>query len=397
MKIGIEVQRLFRTKKFGIESSSLELIRALQNLATGHRFVIFAKDDEDKKCLSESDNLKIKTLGGKLFADFEQLLLPLAARRERVDILHCTGNTRPYFSPAPVVQTLHDVIFMDAISPDDTFYQRFGNHYRRRVVPLVTPRSQMVITVSQYEKDRIVQRLHLDPEKVHVVYNGINENRFHARHTAEQKTAVRKKYSLPDDFMLFLGNPATRKNAGRVIEAYVHYAAACEHPMGLVTPGLTEQYIREKLGKMQYPYDPAQFITPGYIHDADLPLLYNLSTIFLFPSISEGFGMPVIEAMACGAPVITSAVSCLPEIAGDAAMLTNPFDTLDIAAAIQSLSQHQETRSTLVEAGFRNARRFSWKKTAESVMDIYEFVYQQARSPHKVPGAFQRHVFATRD
>lgn len=397
MKIGIEAQRLFRRQKFGIESSSLELIRTLQNLSTGHQFVIFARDDEDRKCLSESDNLRIRTLGGRFFADFEQIVLPLAARKEEVDILHCTGNTRPYFSPVPVVQTLHDVIFMDSISPDDTFYQRFGNHYRRRVVPLVTPRSEVVITVSQYEKDRIVRRLQLPPEKVHVVYNGINKERFHPDQRMESKKAVKEKYGLPDDFILFLGNTASRKNSSRVIEAYVNYATGCEKPMAIVTPGLTEQYIREKLRNIHYPYSPAQFITPGYIHDADLPVLYSLSTIFLFPSISEGFGMPVIEAMACGTPVITSNLSCLPEVAGNAAMLTNPLDTRDIASAIYSLSQHKEMRSRLIEAGFKNARRFSWKKTAESVLGIYEFVYQQGRSPHKVPGRFRRHVFATRD
>lgn len=397
MKIGIEVQRLFRRRKFGIESSSLELIRALQTLGTEHQFVIFAKDDEDKKCLPESERLKIKTLGGRLFADFEQLWLPLAARREHIDILHCTGNTRPYFSPVPVVQTLHDVIFMDRISRDDTFYQRFGNHYRRKVVPVVTPRSEMVITVSQYEKDRIVRRLQMDPDKVQVVYNGINEDRFHANYGAISKSTVREKYGLPEDFILFLGNPATRKNPARVIEAYVNYASGSQKPMALVTPGLSEQYVREKLGKMQFPYSQKQFITPGYIEDADLPVLYGLSTIFLFPSISEGFGMPVVEAMACGAPVITSNISCLPEVAGDAAILANPLDARDIASAIYSLSQHEGLRSKLIDAGFKNAQRFSWKKTAESVLEIYEFVYQQAKNPHKVPGTLHRQVLATRD
>src|SRR3990170_564103 len=107
MKIGIEVQRLFRKKKFGIESSSLELIRTLKGIEPRHEFVIFAKDDEDRNCLNRSDRLKIKNVNGIFFADFEQFFLPIAARREHVDILHCTGNTAPYFSPVPVVQTLH--------------------------------------------------------------------------------------------------------------------------------------------------------------------------------------------------------------------------------------------------------------------------------------------------
>src|SRR3546814_557715 len=127
MKIGIEIQRLFRKKKFGIETSSLELIKALQIAEPNHEFVVFVKDDEDRECLTPSTNLRIKTVSGKFFVDFEQIFLPLAARKERIDILHCTGNTAPLFSPAPVVQTLHDVIFMDTIPLDDSFYQRFGN------------------------------------------------------------------------------------------------------------------------------------------------------------------------------------------------------------------------------------------------------------------------------
>ena len=123
MKIGIEVQRLFRTRKFGIETSSLELIKTLKEIEPDHEFVIFAKDDEDRACLSSDDNLKVRTVGGKFFADFEQIFLPIAARREHVDILHCTGNTTPLFSPVPIVQTLHDVIFMDPIPSGDTFYQ----------------------------------------------------------------------------------------------------------------------------------------------------------------------------------------------------------------------------------------------------------------------------------
>ena len=154
MKIGIEVQRLFRKKKFGIEVSSLELIRKMRELEPNHQYVVFAKNDEDRNCLKSSDNLKIRIVKGVLFADFEQVNLPLAAAQEQVDLLHCTGNTAPYFSAVPVVQTLHDVIFMDAIPDNDSFYQRFGNHYRRRVVPLITPRSKAIITVSEHEKQR---------------------------------------------------------------------------------------------------------------------------------------------------------------------------------------------------------------------------------------------------
>ncbi|MEX2230975.1 MAG: glycosyltransferase family 1 protein [Cyclobacteriaceae bacterium] len=383
MKIGIEVQRLFRKKKFGIESSSLELIRTLKEIEPRHEFVIFAKDDEDRNCLNHSDRLKIKKVNGFFFADFEQFFLPIATRRERVDILHCTGNTAPYFSPVPVVQTLHDVIFMDSIPEKDSFYQQFGNYYRRKVVPLVTPRSKAVITVSHYEKERILNRLHIDEEKIHVVHNGINEKYFYPHRDVAQRQSVQAKYHLPDNFMLFLGNPSYRKNPFGIIESYVQYAARSPKPMALVTPGLPEIFVTDKLRKLKYPYNKDQFISTGYIDPADLPVLYGLSKIFLYPSLSEGFGMPVVEAMACGAPVITSRISSMPEIAGHAAILIDPFNTDEIAEAMLTLSANEDLRNTKIEAGLSNAKRFSWKQSAEKVLRLYETVFQQVKPVQK--------------
>ena len=397
MKIGIEVQRLFRKKKFGIETSSLELIRTLQEIEPNHEFVIFAKDDEDRACLSASDNIKVRTVGGRFFADFEQIFLPVAAKREQIDILHCTGNTTPLFSPAPVVQTLHDVIFMDSIPSRDSFYQRFGNLYRRKVVPLVTPRSKAIITVSQYEKERIVQRLGVKREKIHVVYNGINQKRFHKHYSASQQEAVRAKYRLPEHFILFLGNQTTRKNPARAIEAYVKYAAAGAPTLPLVTPGLSKNFVVSILRKLHFPYDENQFLTPGYIDDADLPLMYLLSNVFLFPSLSEGFGMPLIEAMACGTPVVSSNAACLPEIAGNAAILANPLKADEMASAILTLLHNSDLRNKKIEAGFRNARRFSWRRSAETIMKIYEAVYVQAAASQKEARPFNKHVLAARD
>ncbi len=396
MKIGIEVQRLFRKQKFGIETSSLELVKTLREIDSKNEFVIFAKNDEDHNCLATSSNLKVRTVAGRLFVDFEQFFLPVAAADEHVDILHCTGNTAPIFSPVPVVQTLHDVIFMDAIPATDTLYQRFGNHYRRKMVPLVTPRSKAVITVSQFEKERIVQRLGIPREKIHVVYNGINDQHFKNGFSPSERDAVRAKYQLPSEFILFLGNEASRKNPGRVIEAYVKYAADNDRGLPLVTPGLSQHFVVEKLRALNYSYNPAQFITPGYIADDDLPVLYNLCKIFLFPSLSEGFGMPLVEAMACGAPVVTSSVSCLPEIAGNAAVLANPLKTDEIASGICMLAENEDLRQKKIELGLDNARRFSWKRSAERVLGLYESVYSEAKAIHKQTGFFQRHVFAPR-
>ncbi len=395
MKIGIEVQRLFRQKKFGIETSSLELIKALRDIEPKHEYVVFAKDDTDRECLTASDNVKIKTIGGRMFADFEQFFLPLAVKREQVDLLHCTGNTAPFFCSVPLVQTLHDVIFMDTIPSGDTFYQQFGNLYRRKLVPLVTPRSQAIITVSHYERERIVQRLGIKREKIHVIYNGLNEIHFNKHASQQRRQQVRSKYQLPPEFILFLGNQTTRKNPARVIEAYAKYAAATSSPLPLVTPGLTRGFITHRLSQLDLPFDEERYITPGYIADADLPVLYAMSKLFLFPSLSEGFGMPLIEAMACGSPVISSDTSCLPEIAGNAAVLVNPLKADELTAAIVSLSSNDELRRKKIEAGYFNAKRFSWNRAAESVLTIYETVY--AVASQKQPRFMHKHVLATRD
>jgi glycosyltransferase involved in cell wall biosynthesis len=374
MKIGIEVQRLFRKQKFGIETAALQLIKKLQFLYPAYDFVIYAKDDEDRKCLQENENVQIRTLKGKLFFDFEHIFLPLATKRDQIDVLHCTGNTTPFFSPVPVVQTLHDVIFMDPISKTDSLYQRFGNQYRRKLVPLVTPRSAAVITVSNFEKERILSRLRLNDKDIRVIYNGIDEDRFSLKDQPAIEAKVKIRYNLPDRFILFLGNTAARKNALRVIEAYTMYASKVNDPLPIVTPGLPSKFITDSLELLKSEDKINNFITPGYIRDEDLPCLFNLSTIFLFPSLSEGFGMPLIEAMACGAPVITSNTSCLPEIAGNAALLVDPTNTSAMAEAIEKLLSNEVLRLDKIHEGLNNASRFSWTKTAEQVFEVYEEV-----------------------
>lgn len=344
----------------------------MQKLDPKFEFVIFASRGEDKSCFTETDKFKLKTLAGDFFADFEQLFLPIAAKTQKLDLLHCTGNTTPYFSPVPIVQTLHDIIFMDPIPRNDNMYQRFGNHYRRRLVPLVTPRSEAVITVSNYEKERIISRLSIDEKRIEVIYNGINNNHFKLCDFPKEKLRVKLHYGLPEKFILFLGNPSFRKNPTRVIEAYVMYASKVNNPLPLVTPGLSQKYVMHELKRLNAPYDPTLFISPGYIKEEDLPIVYGLSEVFLFPSLSEGFGMPIVEAMACGTPVITSKISSMPEIAGDAALLIDPMSAPTIADALLEILGNEDFRLDKIQDGLLNSKRFSWDITAEKVLGIYE-------------------------
>lgn len=389
MKVGIEVQRLFRKKKYGIETSSLELIKKLQQLDKKNQFVVFVKQDRDQECFQESENFKIRKVGGKMFADFEHIFLPIAAYDEKIDVLHCTGNTTPYFATVPIVQTLHDIIFLDPIPRNDSWYQRVGNQYRRKMVPLVSNRSKTIITVSKYEKDRIVSRLGIDEQKIEVIYNGINEQHFRVCKDKRVLDRVKTEYQLPDQYILFLGNQSGRKNPMGVIEAYLLYAAKVFKPLPLVAPGLSQKFIQQALRTLNGTYDPSLFITPGYIKDEDLPYLYTLSEVFLFPSLSEGFGMPVIEAMSCATPVITSKISCMPEIAGDAGIFVDPLSPPSIADGLLSLLSDPVLRCEKIQDGILNAKRFSWTNTAEKVLSVYERI---VHPPTKVIKPASRNV-----
>ncbi|MBX2966282.1 MAG: glycosyltransferase family 4 protein [Cyclobacteriaceae bacterium] len=372
MKIGIEVQRLFRKERFGIETSALELINELYKLKSKHAIVVFTKKGSNHDLFTGCEEFDFRQVAGKLFVDLEQVFLPIAARKEKIDILHCTGNTTPIFSPVPIIQTLHDIIFMDPIPKTDSLYQRFGNYYRRFIVPIVSKKSHTIITVSQYEKDRIVKRLNIPESKVHVIHNGIN-SRFKKNNDKFILESFIQKYSLPEKYILFIGNNSYRKNPERVLQAYTqYYNRNKSNTLALVTPGLSRDFVDQSLRTLKQEHLRNHIYTPGYIDSDDLPLLYSCSTIFLFPSLSEGFGMPVLEAMACGVPVITSNTSSIPEIAGRSAKLIDPYNTEAIADVLIELIENPQLMSDLSLGGVLQAEKFRWNKVAEKTMEIYE-------------------------
>lgn len=376
MKIGIEVQRLFRDKKFGIEIAAHELINELCRLKTNHQFIILTAKANSENQIKNYSDFNIRVVKGKLFFDFEQIFLPIAASYEHLDILHCTGNTTPLYCAKPVIQTLHDIIFLDPIPASDSAYQRYGNLYRRFIVPRVCKKSKAIITVSHYEKKRMVERLKIDDRKVHVIHNGVS-SQFKKTTDHQTLTNTRIKYGLPDDFILFLGNTSTRKNAERVLEAYTLYAQRSPKPLALVTPGLPQDFVTKHLKKTGAAQFENQVYSTGYIEQDDLVHLYSLSKLFLFPSLSEGFGMPVLEAMACGVPVITSNLSALPEIAGNAGKLIDPYNVKTISEAMLELLESSNLLEKLRTEGLKHVQNFQWKHAAEKTIELYERVYHE--------------------
>lgn len=370
LRIGIEVQRIFRAKKHGMEVVALELINEIQKLDKYNEYILYARNDVDNTCVKEQDNFKIRTLSSSSYPTWEQFALPNAVKKDNLDFLHSTCNTSALSLSVPLMLTLHDIIYLEKTDFKGTSYQNFGNLYRRFIVPKIVDMSKLIITVSNFEKDVILNKLKLPEDKVKVIYNAVNP-KFNADYSNEKLLAFRNSHGLPEEFILFLGNTAPKKNTLNVIKAYTEYRSVITEGLPLVILDYDKKLVEEtlkELGKEQF---IENFIFPGYIPSDEMPLLYNCSTLFLYPSLRESFGLPILEAMACGVPVITSNTSSMPEVASNAALFVNPFDHNEIKDAMIRFFADSALRSEMKELGLKKAANFTWKSAAEQLLSIY--------------------------
>jgi glycosyltransferase involved in cell wall biosynthesis len=390
LRIGIEAQRLFRPHKHGMDIVALELIRHLQKLDDFNEYYVFVKPDEDNQVLRETANCQIIPVPGGPYPLWEQRRLPQAIRPFGLDMLHCTSNTAPLHPGVPLVVTLHDIIYLESLSlTKGTLYQRIGNLYRRWNVPRVVPACEQLITVSAFEQHRIQQHFGAGVAPVAVVGNSASTH-FRVLADPAALAATAAKYQLPAQFMLLLANTDPKKNLPGVLRALALLKAQDQLRLPLVLVDFTEEHLLAVLAALGLPELRTHIVRCGYVPNHELPHFYNLSTLFLYPSLRESFGIPLLEAMACGTPVITSSTSAMPEVAGGAALLIDPFDPRTIAAAIARLDTEPGLRQELVARGLARAQEYSWGRTAAQVKDIYEAVYQrtQARLGHSEPVSF---------
>lgn len=371
MRIGIEVQRLFRKKKHGMEVVALELLKELQGLDKSNQYTIFVKDGEDERCLAETENFKIAQLSGRSYFDWEQISLPKAVKKINPDFLHSTCNTSAIWPKAPLLLTLHDIIYLEKIDFKGTAYQNFGNIYRRYVVPKVVNNSKFVITVSHFERDVIIKKLNISPEKVKVVYNAASK-KFNNNYSQEEINNFKSRFDLPNEFILFLGNTAPKKNTKNVIASYIEFSRSVTHKVPMVILDYDKTLVAEQLTKAGAADLLEHFIFPGFVPSDKMPLMYNAATLFLYPSLRESFGLPILEAMGCGTPVITSNTSSMPEVGGNAAVYVDPFNVADISKKIYDTISDKNLQTTLKENGIKRAEAFSWNRSARELLSIYQ-------------------------
>lgn len=379
MKIGIEAQRLYRTKKHGMDIYALELIRHLQLIDHENEYVVFIKPDTDDSIIKETSNFKIVKPAAGFYPVWEQMALPLAAKNAGCDILHCTSNTAPVFSSIPLITTLHDIIYLEnsysqIMQGTGTPYQKFGNVYRRMIVPWIIKKCSKIITVSRYEKECIARFFKIDDDsRLNMVYNGVGE---HFKPVTDQSELhrIKTKYHLPAQFFFFLGNTDPKKNTKGALKAFSDFLKQTGKDYHLVMVDFDLYELEQLLDEIEDPGLVNRIILTGYVVNTDLPAIYSQCEVFLYPSLRESFGIPMLEAMACGVPVITSNTSSMPEVAGGAALLVDPFNPEEITDALIRYISDNVLRSKMIEKGIEQAAKFSWKTMARHVLDVYRQV-----------------------
>ncbi|MFZ4622520.1 MAG: glycosyltransferase family 4 protein, partial [Bacteroidota bacterium] len=294
MRIGIEAQRLLRKNKYGMDIVALNLLRNITTADPKNDYVLFTRNGDDAACLSTLRNIRVVILPALSYADWEQIQLPLAVKREKIDILHCTSSTAPLFISVPVVLTVHDVICFERPlfgEQGQSLYQRFGNAYRTLVSRIAMHNASKIITVSHAEKEKIAERFPSLTNKISVIHNGVDKESF--RTTSEKNVlAVRKRYSLPKSYFLHFGSSDPKKNTSLVLRSFIEYASGAEKIFPLVVTGVSRSSVSTFLRKNSAEHLSRHIHAADHIPHEHLPAVYASALALLFPSNRESFGLP---------------------------------------------------------------------------------------------------------
>lgn len=298
---------------------------------------------------------------------WEQATLPLLVRQAQLDLLHGAVNINPALAPCPTVVTVHDLSFMrypQAFPPVQRAYLQ--SQVRRSVRA-----ARQVIAVSQATKQDVVALFGVPADRIDVVYNGVDASFCLA--PAAQVEAFRRRQRLPERYILHLGTLEPRKNLVRLVQAFAQVKGmdSGQPPIKLVLAGGKGWDYDAIFAEVTHQGLEQEVLFPGYVADEELVWWYRAAAVFAYPSLLEGFGLPVLEAMACGAPVVTSNVSSLPEVAGDAALLVDPTSVDALAAALLRLLDGTTLAAELRTRGLHQAARFPWSRTAAETADVY--------------------------
>ncbi|HET8888979.1 MAG TPA: glycosyltransferase family 1 protein [Candidatus Angelobacter sp.] len=302
----------------------------------------------------------------KYYSLREQVELPRILSRHRVDLLHSPHFLLPLLRPCPAVATIHDVIYL-ACSQD--LPSRAGRLYYRAMMNACSRMAARIITDSEHSRREIARYLNADPDRIDVIYPGV-DRAFHPVTDAVQLADVRSRFGIDREYILCVGIYKLRKNHAGLLRAFQRCLANGTQAQLVIAGPMAEgeavlRRLAAELGVAEH------VVFTGFVNDADLRALYSAARVCVCPSLYEGFGFTVLEAMACGAPVVCSGATSLPEVAGDAALYFDPHDPEEMASQLVSAFSDDALRASLIEQGRQNLQRFNWVETARQTLAVY--------------------------
>jgi glycosyltransferase involved in cell wall biosynthesis len=367
VRIAIDARKL---RDYGIGTYVRNLLRHLSRLDHDTEYVLICRDTDCATVEEFGDNFRAVPETAPSYSLREQLRIPLDLRREGIDLFHAPHYVLPPLTPCKSVVTIHDCIHLRF---PQYLPNRLAYAYARSSLWFATHRSNRVLTVSEASKRDILRYYRVPENKIDVIYNAIDE-RFGEAPAPDEVERVRERYQLNDPFVLYAGNIKPHKNLERLIEAFHTLRRDGLDSVKLLIIGdEISKYATLRRAVHKYKlHKHVRFF--GFVPDKTLAVLYRLAGVFVFPSLYEGFGLPPLEAMASGTPVITSNVSSLPEVVGDAALLIDPYDPDAIACAMRRVLTEPALREDLRQRGFQRVKEFSWDRSVRRVHEIYEEV-----------------------
>lgn len=372
MRIGLNAQLLSLSHDYratGINWYIYHLLKHLPSAGSKHQFIAYTGEADAPRLLPGIDFRLTPPTHNPLARIFwEQSLLPLHLRRDGIEVQHGLGFILPLLSSTPGVVTVFDlgfVLFPSAHKP----WRRL---YLNTMAKISAQRAKKIIAISQSTKDDLERLWGIPPEKVAVVYLGVDEEFYVARGQGEIDR-LRRERGLPERMVLNLGTIEPRKNLSLLLSAFAQLKRnGLPHILviaGAPGWGAEEVYFQvEKLGLQ------GKVLFPGYIPASELPLWYRAADLFVYPSLYEGFGLPPLEAMAAGSPVIVSRSSSLPEMMGEAGISVDPQNSGELAAAMARVLQDGDLREEMRAKGVERARKFNWQRMARETLAVYESV-----------------------
>ncbi len=375
MRIAIDAHSV-GTGLGGNESYATNLVEALAEIDQKNQYTIYVTKREALERFKDRwPNFKVKSTLPHTPLIRIPLTLSNELRRNPVDLLH-VQFTSPPVAPCPVVVSIHDLSFEHL----PLTFKRRSRMQLRMTVRRSARQAAQVLTLSQYVRDDVIATYGIDPERVAVVPLAAPAH-FSPVRDEKELQRVRQKYGIDQNYILSVGSIQPRKNLPRLLEAYslLRRSQPEVNLPELVLVGKCAWLYDETLRKIEQLGLSKQVTLTGYVPEADLPALYSGANCFIYPSYFEGFGLPPLEAMKCGAPVIVGNQTSLPEVVGDAAVLVDPFDVGDIAAVLARVISDSTLRFELRAKGLERAKAFDWRETARKTLAVYEKAAAQRR------------------